>query len=80
MAGKVTVSQLGSRQPSAEEHGRVCRLLLGGRRRVPASHGVLCQQGWPLRQQDWPFGLTETHMAHGTGFWECSTDLDERAI
>src|SRR3989442_9431767 len=29
MAGKVTVSQLGSRQPSAEEHGRVCRLLLG---------------------------------------------------
>ncbi len=41
---------------------------------------VLCQAGWPLRQQDWPFSLKETQMAHGTGFWGCSTDLDERAI
>jgi hypothetical protein len=41
---------------------------------------VLCQEGWPLRQQDWPFGLKETHMAQGTGFWECYTDLDERAM
>jgi hypothetical protein len=41
---------------------------------------VLCQQGWPLRQQDWPFGLKETQMAHGTGFWECSMDLDIKAI
>ncbi len=42
--------------------------------------GVLCQQGWPLRQKDWPFGLKEAQMAHGTGFWECFTGLDERTI
>src|SRR5438876_1947643 len=23
---------------------------------------VLCQEGWPLRQQDWPFGLQETRI------------------
>src|SRR5215831_19693374 len=38
-ARKVTILQLGSRQSSAEEHGRVCRLLLGDRLYVLASHG-----------------------------------------
>ena len=29
---------------------------------------VLCQEGWPLRQKDWPFGLKEAQIAHGMGF------------
>ena len=38
---------------------------------------VLCQEDRPLRQQDWPFGLKETHTAQKTGFLVCDTGLEK---
>ena len=41
---------------------------------------VLCQEGWPLRQQDWPFGLQETKIVQRKVFKEEDAGLDNRII
>jgi len=39
---------------------------------------VLCQEGWPLRQQDWPFGLQEAQIGQRKVFQEEDAGLDNR--
>ena len=48
------------------------------RQRIQAA--VLCQEGWPLRQQDWPFGLQETKIVQRKVFKEEDAGLDNRII
>ena len=55
------------------------RLIPGGDAKVSA-RVVLCQEGWPLRQQDWPFGLQETQRGQQKVFQEEDAGLDNRII
>jgi len=41
---------------------------------------VLCQEGWPLRQQDWPFGLPEPQGGQRQVCREEETAWDDRSI
>src|SRR5262249_19367631 len=41
---------------------------------------VLCQEGWPLRQQDWPFGLPEPQGGQRQVCQEEETAWDDRSI
>ena len=51
-----------------------------GEYRVPARLLVLCQEGWPLRQQDWPFGLPEPQGGQRQVCREEETAWDDRSI
>ena len=41
---------------------------------------VLCQEGWPLRQQDWPFGLPEPQGGQRQVCREEEIAWDDRSI
>ena len=45
---------------------------------TPLLWAVLCQEGWPFRQQDWPFGLQETKIVQRKVFKEEDPGLDNR--
>ena len=49
-------------------------------RRPLTEDRVLCQEGWPLRQQDWPFGLQETRIGQRKVFQEEDAGLGNRII
>ena len=55
--------------------------MRGGGHMIPVEDlDVLCQEGWPLRQQDWPFGLQEAQIGQRKVFQEEDAGLDNRII
>jgi len=50
------------------------------RQTIRIDENVLCQEGWPLRQQDWPFGLPEPQGGQRKVCQEEETVWDDRSI
>jgi hypothetical protein len=68
-------------QPTQRPTLRWVFQLLEGIHRVRVTvQGVLCQEGWPLRQQDWPFGLPEPQGGQRKVCQEEEIVWDDRSI